>query len=73
MQDHDPRPTEQSLPSTGISLQVPMGDLPKEKGPGELEDVQEPSLPGLRMVYGYTQKSRHRWQKAWKHEPGAPD
>lgn len=52
MQDHDPGPTEQSSPCTGISLQVPMGNHPKEKGPGELEDVQEPSLPSLRMVYG---------------------
>lgn len=39
-------PTEQSLPCTGISLQMAMGDHPRERGPGELEHLQEPSLPG---------------------------
>lgn len=70
--EKNPGATEQSLPCTGISLQMAVGDHPREKGPGELEDAQEPPLPGLRMVYGYTQKSKQRWQKAWKHEAGAP-
>lgn len=69
MQYHNPGPTEQSLPCTGISLPMPIGDHPREKGPGELEDVQEPSLLGLRMVDGYTQKSKQRWHGSRNKEP----
>lgn len=48
---------------------MPMGDHPREKGLGEMEDVQEPSLPGLGMVDGYTQKSKQRWHGSMNKEP----
>lgn len=74
-QDHNPGPTEeQSLSLRESAHQLSMGDHPREKrGPGELVDVQKPSLPGSRTVHPNTEEIKKKLQEAWKHEQIALD